>query len=63
VKVLLADDDTERAGALARILVPETGLSLVRLKSNQSRGRGGPYRPVRCPARGEVIKDMEGNAG
>jgi response regulator NasT len=36
VKVLLADDDTERAGAVARILASDSGLTVVRLKPNES---------------------------
>jgi two-component system, response regulator / RNA-binding antiterminator len=36
VKVLLADDDAERAGAVARILAADPGLSVVRLKPNES---------------------------
>jgi len=36
VKVLLADDDAERAGAVARILAADPGLTVVRLKSGDS---------------------------
>jgi response regulator NasT len=36
VKVLLADDDVERAGAVARILASDSGLTVVRLKANES---------------------------
>jgi response regulator NasT len=36
VKVLLADDDAERAGAVARILAADSGLTVVRLKPNES---------------------------
>ncbi|MEA2731214.1 MAG: two-component system, response regulator / RNA-binding antiterminator [Acetobacteraceae bacterium] len=36
VKVLLADDDAERAGAVARILATDAGLTVFRLKPNES---------------------------
>ena len=36
MKVLLADDDADRAGAVARILAADTGLTVVRLKPNES---------------------------
>jgi response regulator NasT len=36
VKVLLADDNAERAGAVARILAADAGLTVVRLKPNES---------------------------
>jgi response regulator NasT len=36
LKVLLADDDAERAGAVARILAADAGLIVLRLKSNES---------------------------
>ncbi|MEA2740084.1 MAG: two-component system, response regulator / RNA-binding antiterminator [Acetobacteraceae bacterium] len=36
MKVLLADDDAERAGAVARILAADAGLIVLRLKSNES---------------------------
>jgi response regulator NasT len=36
VKVLLADDDTERAGAVARVLAADVGLTVVRLKPAES---------------------------
>ncbi len=36
VKVLLADDDAERAGAVARILAADPGLTVLRLKSGES---------------------------
>jgi two-component system, response regulator / RNA-binding antiterminator len=36
VKVLLADDDARRAGAIARILASDSGLTVVRLKPNES---------------------------
>lgn len=36
VKVLLADDDAERAGAVARVLAADTGLTVVRLKPGES---------------------------
>lgn len=36
MKVLLADDDAERAGAVARILAADPGLTVVRLKSGDS---------------------------
>jgi two-component system, response regulator / RNA-binding antiterminator len=36
VKVLLADDDAERAGAVARVLAADAGLVVVRLKPNES---------------------------
>ncbi|WP_428492338.1 ANTAR domain-containing response regulator [Rhodopila sp.] len=36
MKVLLADDDTERAGAVARVLAADPGLSVVRLKPLES---------------------------
>jgi two-component system, response regulator / RNA-binding antiterminator len=36
VKVLLADDDAERAGAVARILAADTGLTVLRLKPAES---------------------------
>jgi response regulator NasT len=36
VKVLLADDDAERAGAVARILAADPGLTVLRLNQNQS---------------------------
>jgi response regulator NasT len=36
VKVLLADDDTERAGAIARILASDPGLTVLRLKLDES---------------------------
>ena len=36
MKVLLADDDAERAGAVARILAADAGLHVVRLKPNES---------------------------
>jgi response regulator NasT len=36
VKVLLADDDAERASAVARILAADAGLTVVRLKSGDS---------------------------
>ena len=36
MKVLLADDDAERAGAVARVLAADVGLSVVRLKAGES---------------------------
>jgi response regulator NasT len=36
VKVLLADDDAERAGAVARVLAADASLVVVRLKPNES---------------------------
>jgi response regulator NasT len=36
LKVLLADDDAERAGAVARVLAADPGLTVVRLKPNES---------------------------
>jgi response regulator NasT len=36
VKVLLADDNARRAGAIARILAADSGLTVVRLKPNES---------------------------
>ena len=36
MKVLLADDDAERAGAVARILAADAGLTVVRLQSGAS---------------------------
>ena len=36
MKVLLADDDAERAGAVARILTADTGLTILRLKPTES---------------------------
>lgn len=36
VKVLLADDDAERAGAVARVLAADTGLTVVRLTPGES---------------------------
>jgi response regulator NasT len=36
VKVLLADDDAERAGAVARVLAADSGLTVLRLKSGES---------------------------
>jgi response regulator NasT len=36
VKVLLADDDAERAGAVARVLAADAGLTVVRLKPGES---------------------------
>jgi two-component system, response regulator / RNA-binding antiterminator len=36
VKVLLADDDAERAGAVARILAADAGLTVLRLKIGES---------------------------
>src|ERR1700744_5052900 len=36
VKVLLADDDADRAGAVARILAADPGLAVLRLGSGQS---------------------------
>jgi response regulator NasT len=36
VKVLLADDDAERAGAVARILAADAGLTVLRLKPGES---------------------------
>jgi two-component system, response regulator / RNA-binding antiterminator len=36
VKVLLADDDTERAGAVARILAADPGLTVLRLQPGES---------------------------
>ena len=36
VKILLADDDAERAGAVARILAADAGLIVVRLKTGES---------------------------
>jgi response regulator NasT len=36
VKVLLADDDAERAGAVARILAADPGLTVLRLKIDES---------------------------
>ena len=36
MKVLLADDDAERAGAVARVLAADAGLTVVRLKPNES---------------------------
>jgi two-component system, response regulator / RNA-binding antiterminator len=36
VKVLLADDDAERAGAVARILAADPGLTVMRLRPNES---------------------------
>jgi response regulator NasT len=36
VKVLLADEDAERAGAVARVLAADPGLTVVRLRLSQS---------------------------
>lgn len=36
MKVLLADDDAERAGAVARVLAADAGLTVVRLKPGES---------------------------
>ena len=36
MKVLLADDDTERAGAVARVLEADSGLTVLRLPPGQS---------------------------
>jgi response regulator NasT len=36
VKVLLADNDAERANAVARILAGDAGLTVMRLKSDES---------------------------
>ena len=36
MKVLLADDDAERAGAVAHVLAADPGLTVVRLKPNES---------------------------
>jgi two-component system, response regulator / RNA-binding antiterminator len=36
VKVLLADDDAERAGAVARVLATDVGLTVLRLKPRES---------------------------
>ncbi len=36
MKVLLADDDAERAGAIARVLAADAGLTVVRLKPGES---------------------------
>jgi response regulator NasT len=36
VKVLLADDDAERAGAVARVLAADPGLTVLRLKLDES---------------------------
>jgi two-component system, response regulator / RNA-binding antiterminator len=36
VKVLLADDNAERAGAVAHILAADPGLTVIRLKPNES---------------------------
>jgi response regulator NasT len=36
VNILLADDDAERAGAIARILAADAGLTVLRLKSDES---------------------------
>lgn len=36
MKVLLADDDAERAGAVARILAADPGLTVMRLRPNES---------------------------
>jgi two-component system, response regulator / RNA-binding antiterminator len=36
VKVLLSDDETERAGAVARVLATDTGLTVVRLRPGES---------------------------
>jgi response regulator NasT len=36
VKVLLADDDAERAGAVSRILAADAGVTVLRLKPNES---------------------------
>jgi len=36
VRVLLADDDAERAGAVARCLAADNGLTVLRLKENES---------------------------
>lgn len=36
MKVLLADDDAERAGAVARVLAADAGLTVVRLKTDES---------------------------
>jgi response regulator NasT len=36
VKVLLADDDAERAGAVARILAADAGLTVLRLQPDES---------------------------
>ena len=35
MKVLLADDDAERAGAVARVLAADAGLTVLRLKPNE----------------------------
>jgi response regulator NasT len=40
VNILLADDDAERAGAIARILAADAGLTVLRLKSNESLADG-----------------------
>jgi response regulator NasT len=36
VKILLADDDAERAGAVARVLATDEGLTVLRLKPSES---------------------------
>jgi response regulator NasT len=36
VKILLADDDAERSGAVARVLAADEGLTVVRLKPGES---------------------------
>ena len=36
MKVLLADDDAERSGAVARVLAADPGLTVARLKPNES---------------------------
>lgn len=36
MRVLLADDDAERAGAVARVLTADPGLTVVRLKTGES---------------------------
>jgi response regulator NasT len=36
VKILLADDDAERAGAVARVLAADKGLTVLRLRENES---------------------------
>lgn len=53
VKVLLTDDDAERAGALARVLTADTGLSLVPLKLDESMAEA-----VASSAAGMALLDM-----
>ncbi len=53
MKVLLADDDAERAGAVARVLAADAGLTVVRLKPGESLADA-----VACLSPDVVLVDM-----